>query len=207
MWPQSFLIDILRNVRYAIPVERANFPEDWKRKARPQLEQDVNGGVGKGRGSTSPTRGCDQRAVQGMVQGTGGQQREYIQNPGHTGGSGQPPYGQTQQGGWWPMFPGGGYPGAHYTPPGAYPPPPQFHPQGGQQPSRDWRAGWNDTRNPKLKALMQDYLDETNGHVYLSAILTAAGKCQGFAGPASWGDAVSVIAGLRKRAATLSQEM
>ncbi len=32
VFPQSFLIDILRNVRYAIPVECANFPDKWKRK-------------------------------------------------------------------------------------------------------------------------------------------------------------------------------
>jgi hypothetical protein len=31
VFPQSFLIDILRNVHYAIPVERANFPDEWKR--------------------------------------------------------------------------------------------------------------------------------------------------------------------------------
>jgi hypothetical protein len=30
VWPQSFLINILCNVRYATPVERANFPEEWK---------------------------------------------------------------------------------------------------------------------------------------------------------------------------------
>jgi hypothetical protein len=32
VFPQSFLIDILRNVHYAIPVERANFPDKWKQK-------------------------------------------------------------------------------------------------------------------------------------------------------------------------------
>jgi hypothetical protein len=32
VFPQSFLIDILRNFRYAIPVEQANFPDEWKRK-------------------------------------------------------------------------------------------------------------------------------------------------------------------------------
>jgi hypothetical protein len=32
IWPQSYLVDILQNVRYAIPVEDANFPEEWKCK-------------------------------------------------------------------------------------------------------------------------------------------------------------------------------
>ena len=34
VFPQTFFIDILRNVCYAILVERAIFPEEWKQKAR-----------------------------------------------------------------------------------------------------------------------------------------------------------------------------
>jgi hypothetical protein len=34
-FPQSFLLDILRNVRYATPVKRANFPNKWVRKECP----------------------------------------------------------------------------------------------------------------------------------------------------------------------------
>jgi hypothetical protein len=34
---QSYLLDILRNIRYAIPVERANFPNKWKWKNPPSM--------------------------------------------------------------------------------------------------------------------------------------------------------------------------
>jgi hypothetical protein len=46
-WPQSYLIDILRNIRYVIPVECANFPEDWKRKPRGTVPDQTNpaGGI------------------------------------------------------------------------------------------------------------------------------------------------------------------
>ncbi len=33
-FPQSFLVDIIRNVGYGILVERANFPEEWMSKKR-----------------------------------------------------------------------------------------------------------------------------------------------------------------------------
>ncbi len=33
-FPQSFLVDIIRNVRYGILVERANFPDKWLSKKR-----------------------------------------------------------------------------------------------------------------------------------------------------------------------------
>ena len=39
VFPQSFLLDIIRNVRYGILVERANFPEEWLSKKR-GLSQD-----------------------------------------------------------------------------------------------------------------------------------------------------------------------
>jgi hypothetical protein len=32
---QSYLINILKNVLYATPVEGSNFPEEWKQKAQP----------------------------------------------------------------------------------------------------------------------------------------------------------------------------
>jgi hypothetical protein len=38
--------------------------------------------------------------------------------------------------------------------------------------------GWNNERNPKLKALMQGYLERTNGWVHLEEILAAAEKEQ-----------------------------
>jgi hypothetical protein len=34
VFPQTFFIDILHDVCYAIPVEHANFPEEWKQKAQ-----------------------------------------------------------------------------------------------------------------------------------------------------------------------------
>ena len=30
VFPQSYLIDILNNIRYAVPVERASFPDKWR---------------------------------------------------------------------------------------------------------------------------------------------------------------------------------
>jgi hypothetical protein len=38
--------------------------------------------------------------------------------------------------------------------------------------------GWNDEHHPKLKTLMQGYLECTHGQVHLAKILTAAGKTQ-----------------------------
>jgi hypothetical protein len=124
----------------------------------------------------APERGRERQRPQGTVQGTGGQRREYGQTQGYNGNGGQPTYGPGQHGGWWPPYPGGGYQGAPY-PHGMYPSPPQFQ-QGGQTAIRDWRSGWNDERNPKIKALMQGYLERTNGRVHLAEILAAAGKGQ-----------------------------
>ena len=175
-WPQSFLVDILRNVRYAIPVERANFPEEWKRKVR--IAADDNKGGGGPGGRATPTRGRDQSGVmQGAVQGAIGQRRDHGNPQTVTGSGGQMTYGHGQQSGWWaPPFPGAGYPGAPYS---AYPHTQQGQQHGGGQPTaRDWRAGWTDERNPKIKSLMQGYLDRTGGRVFLTNILEAAGKRQ-----------------------------
>jgi hypothetical protein len=46
IWPQSYLINILRNVRYAFPVECANFPEEWKSKVH--TTTDNHGGSAAG---------------------------------------------------------------------------------------------------------------------------------------------------------------
>jgi hypothetical protein len=173
-WPQSFLVDILRNVRYAIPVERANFPEEWKRKARISAD-DNKGGGGPGAGST-PASGRDQNiGPQGSMQGMGGKRCDHGNPQAFTGSGGQATYGQGQQSGWWAPFPSGGYPGAPYN---AYPHTQPGQQQGGQPPGRDWRAGWTDERNPKIKALMQGYLERTGGRVHLTNILDAVGKRQ-----------------------------
>jgi len=34
VFPQSYLIDILNNIRYAVPVEQAIFPDEWRRRDR-----------------------------------------------------------------------------------------------------------------------------------------------------------------------------
>ncbi len=56
VYPQSFLINILCNVRYAIPVEGANFPEEWKRKVRTPADEGGGGGGGGGGGAPPPGR-------------------------------------------------------------------------------------------------------------------------------------------------------
>ena len=65
---------------------------------------------------------------------------------------------------------------------------------------RDWRAGWTDFRHPKIKALMDRYLDKNNGlmraasdnrisqRYHVSAGQTAAHIC---AGAAHWAGACS----------------
>ncbi len=173
VYPQSFLIDILWNVRYAIPVKRANFPDEWKQKVHPTA--DDGGGVIAGGGS-APAQGCERPSPQGTAQGPSAQRCNFGQTQGYTGGGGHAQHGPGQHGGWWPPYQGGGYQGIHY-PQGIYSLPTQIHP-GGQQAPRDWRTGWNDKRNPKLRALMQGYLEQTNGRVHLAEILAAAGKGQ-----------------------------
>jgi hypothetical protein len=81
-FPQSYLIDILNNVRYAIPVERASFPDKWRRKDRPKEDQTSRtlGGQGGGLRDTPTNRG-------GYGRGDGG------------GNNWQNPYGQSGLGG------------------------------------------------------------------------------------------------------------
>ena len=43
---------------------------------------------------------------------------------------------------------------------------------------RNWKAGWVDTRNNKIKALMDPYLEQFNGRIHLNEVLDAAGKRQ-----------------------------
>jgi len=58
-FPQSYLIDILNNVRYVIPVERASFSNKWCRKDRPKEDQTSRtpGGQGGGLRDTQTHRG------------------------------------------------------------------------------------------------------------------------------------------------------
>ena len=35
---------------------------------------------------------------------------------------------------------------------------------------QDWRTGWMDKRHPKIKAMMQQYLEHTHGRIHLAKI-------------------------------------
>jgi hypothetical protein len=51
MYSQSYLIDILSSIRYTTPVERASFPDEWKRRNRTSEDHDrraPGGGLGGG---------------------------------------------------------------------------------------------------------------------------------------------------------------
>jgi hypothetical protein len=145
-FPQSYLIDILNNVRYAIPVERASFPDKWRRKDRPKEDQTSRtpGGQGGGLRDTPTNRG-------GYGRGDGG------------GNNWQNPYGQ------------GGLGGGQRFPPYAGQERPPYQGTAGR---RDWRAGWTDFRHPKIKALMDPYLDRNDGRLRLGDVLDAGGLRQ-----------------------------
>ena len=144
-FPQSYLIDILNNVRYAIPVEWASFPDEWRRKDRPSPREDQNsrspGGQGGGLRDTPTHRG-------GYGRGDGG------------GNNRQNPYGQ------------GGLGGGQRFPPYAGQERPPYQGTAGR---RDWRSGWTDFRHPKIKALMDPYLDRNDGRLCLGDVLDAGG--------------------------------
>ena len=153
-FPQSFLVDIVRNVRYGIPVDRANFPEEWLSKKRVlNQEQGQQGPRTQVVGSPGP------RGGERPQQRTSG--RGYEQHGGR-------PYGGQQYGGQGAFQgsggQGGGYAGGYYQPAGYQP--------------RAWNANWHDERHQKLKTMMATYLERTNGRVHLSEILQAAGKRQ-----------------------------
>jgi hypothetical protein len=59
VFPQSYLVDIIKNVRYGIPVERANFPNEWlsQKKTLPQ-DQGQSSARTQGTG-TQGTRGSE----------------------------------------------------------------------------------------------------------------------------------------------------
>jgi hypothetical protein len=161
------LINILRNVRYAIKGEHTNFLEGWKWKVRSTT--DDHGGYAAETRSSQP-KGSD-RAAQGTSQTNTTPQLDY--GPPHryreVGGQGQ--FGPGNTGTWWPNpYHGGQYQGGHYSG-GAFL-------AGGHPPPCDWQTGWNDERHPKIKMLMQSYLLHTNGRVHLAKILAAVEKCQ-----------------------------
>jgi hypothetical protein len=165
VWPQSYLIDILENVRYALPVECANFPEEWKRKIRvagPEQGGQMGGNL------ASPPKGRDHMLPSGSNTNAT-LQRKHGQHQGYGAGGGHSVV-QGNTGQWWPNHFHGQYQGAGY-PGGAFP-------VGGMQQPRDWQSGWKDERHPKIKAVMQGYLAQTNGRVHFAKILAATGRRQ-----------------------------
>lgn len=40
----------------------------------------------------------------------------------------------------------------------------------------DWKAGWVDTHNHNIKALLDPYLESFNGQIHLAEVLDVAGK-------------------------------
>jgi hypothetical protein len=151
-FPQSFLVDIIRNMGYGILVERANFPEEWMSKKR-TITQEQGQPNSRTQGSGNPGSGNDRQTQR--PPGRGYEQYRGTQYGGQQYG------GQGYQG---MGAPGGGYGGGYY-PPNTYQP-------------RDWRANWHDKRHPKLKTMMSAYLELTNGRVHLAELLQAVGKKQ-----------------------------
>ena len=88
-FPQSYLIDILDNIRYALPIKRASFPYEWCFKDCPKEDQrgKTIGGQGGGQNTTDTpsTRG-------GYGQAGGGNNRQNSYGQGGFGGrKGFPP--------------------------------------------------------------------------------------------------------------------
>jgi len=153
VFPQSFLVDIIRNVRYGILVERGNFPQEWLSQ-RKTLRQEQGQTDARPQGSGNAGRGNDRQQSRHMGQG-------HDQYEGHQ-------YGGPQYGGQGP-YQGTGAQGGGYG--GGYPPPNNYQPW-------DWRANWHDERHPKIKTMMAAYLERTHGRVHLAELLTASGKKQ-----------------------------
>jgi hypothetical protein len=76
------------------------------------------------------------------------------------GNNRQNPYGQGGLGG-----------GQRFPPYAGQERPPYQGPAG----RRDWRAGWTDFRHPKIKALMDPYLDRNDGRLRLGDVLDTGG--------------------------------
>jgi hypothetical protein len=152
-FPQSFLVDIIRNVQHGILVERANFPEEWMSKKRTPTQEQRQPNA-RTQGSGPPGSGTDRPS-----QHPTGRGYEHYRGTQHEG---QQYGGQGYQG---MGAPGGGYTGGGYYPPNSYQP-------------RNWSTNWHDERHPKLKTMMAAYLKRTNGRVHLAELLQAVGKRQ-----------------------------
>jgi hypothetical protein len=147
---QSFLIDILNSVWYAVPVERASFPDKWRRRERKEDKGGKTPGMGQGSwnhtGDNTPIKG-------GYGAGSGGEKQQH-------------PYGYGRV--------GGGQDGNRCRGQGFLDP---FGRRGGGG-QGDWRSGWTDVRNHKIKELMDPYLEQYNGQIHLAEVLDVAGKHQ-----------------------------
>jgi hypothetical protein len=142
-FPQSYLIDILNNIRYAVPVKRASFPDKWHHRDRTREEK----GTTKPMGGQGPWEcSVDAYTGQGDHQGGGGSGTIRTNSLGSNMYGGQQAYANNS-------------------------------PCRGSN-MQDWKAGWVDTRNHKIKALMDPYLKWFSGRIYLNEVLDAAGKQQ-----------------------------
>ncbi len=61
-FPQSYLVDILRNVRYGTMVKRANFPEEWASKKNPSPPKQPQGSPRAQGAGTSGQRAGERQA-------------------------------------------------------------------------------------------------------------------------------------------------
>jgi hypothetical protein len=165
VFPQSYLIDILKNAWYATPVEQSNFPDEWKRKVKPTSND--HGARTSGTGTRQQKGG--KRLTQGTGQAPTTQRRDPGPGQGYHGGGGQGQFGAFLHG-QWGQHPGGAYPTGYH--------------QGGHLQIEGHMAtpircmGWDDQHHPKIKDMMHQYLVRTNGRVFLAEILDAAGKRQ-----------------------------
>ena len=77
-FPQSYLIDILNNVQYPVPVKRASSPDKWHCKDLPKKDQrgETSGGQGGGQ-NTNDTQST--RGGYGQARGGKNRQNNYVQ--------------------------------------------------------------------------------------------------------------------------------
>jgi hypothetical protein len=147
VFPQSYIIDISRNICYATPMEQANFLDEWKRRVQPTQETT---------GRKAPGGNVSQQCTPGNLRSPEGYTRG-VSSPGRQGQGGtQGSFGvacQGQYGGITPGFSLGGNPG-----------------------QQNWHTGWFDQHHPKFKAMMDTYLDLTQGRLQLTKALDASGK-------------------------------
>jgi hypothetical protein len=75
VFPQSFLVDIIKNVRYSTPVKRGNFPQEWlTQRKTPRQEPGQTNARTQGSGTSEQGRNKQagqQYRGQGNYQGTG----------------------------------------------------------------------------------------------------------------------------------------